>query len=476
MDINIKINKVKEILKNKKIALAFSAGADSTLLAYLAKEAGADVLAITYNNQIFPSGFLEFAKRRASEIGIRHEIIEGNFLDVDEFVENSPRRCLLCRNLMYDAIKQKAHEEGYEIIIDGNNITDLTHDRPGILMKYKYEIDVQGYASSHGYVDSNKILAENRANTIVGWMKDLKVFDFENGNNGDTIKSNGNGQIQNTNKVTESDFKPKAARVAVVTFKIRPPKTIIDEVQAIEDRVEVKKIHNESAMTDEYYNTSASDDFENQTYDNEYTYFKQLNENDDLVKRYISDKVKYFNPAFHSITPEGFNARLTFLQQCLRQGPTISASDDTNGGYGAGNLSFGRAPFCILRIGDFFNTKICINSINITYDNKGGIQWDMNPEGVGLQPMFANVDINFTFLGGSDISGPIARLQNAASFNYYANTSVYERRSDWRDGFAGDGTGDAANTWSPMMIENKKKNVISYKTFYTDHGNKNTNS
>ena len=141
MDTNIKINKVKEILKNKKIALAFSAGADSTLLAYLAKEAGADVLAITYDNQIFPTGFLEFEKRRASEIGIRHEIIEGNFLDVDEFVENSPRRCLLCRNLMYDAIKQKAHEEGYEIIIDGNNITDLTHDRPGILMKYKYEIE-----------------------------------------------------------------------------------------------------------------------------------------------------------------------------------------------------------------------------------------------------------------------------------------------------------------------------------------------
>ena len=140
MDTNIKINKVKEILKNKKIALAFSAGADSTLLAYLAKEAGADVLAITYDNQIFPTGFLEFAKRRANEIGIRHEIIEGNFLDVEEFVENSPRRCLLCRNLMYDAIKQKAHEEGYEIIIDGNNITDLTHDRPGILMKYKYEI------------------------------------------------------------------------------------------------------------------------------------------------------------------------------------------------------------------------------------------------------------------------------------------------------------------------------------------------
>ena len=95
MDINIKINKVKEILKNKKIALAFSAGADSTLLAYLAKEAGADVLAITYNNQIFPSGFLEFAKRRASEIGIRHEIIEESL--------EKHGHIILCEN-MEDAI------------------------------------------------------------------------------------------------------------------------------------------------------------------------------------------------------------------------------------------------------------------------------------------------------------------------------------------------------------------------------------
>ena len=30
----------------------------------------------------------------------------------------------------------------------------------------------------------------------------------------------------------------------------------------------------------------------------------------------------------------------------------------------AGNLSFGRAPYCVLRIGDFFNTKIfCVISI-----------------------------------------------------------------------------------------------------------------
>ena len=67
--------------------------------------------------------------------------------------------------------------------------------------------------------------------------------------------------------------------------------------------------------------------------------------------------------------------------------------------------------------------------------NGGGVQWDLNPEGAGVQPMYADVSINFRFIGGSDLSGPIEKLQNAVSFNYYSNTSVYDRRSDYRRNF-----------------------------------------
>jgi hypothetical protein len=91
------------------------------------------------------------------------------------------------------------------------------------------------------------------------------------------------------------------------------------------------------------------------------------------------------------------------------------------------NLAFGRPPVCVLRLGDFYYTKILITGLNITYDNT---QWDMNPEGIGMMPMFANVTLDFTFLGGSDMSGPISRLQNSVSFNYYANTSVYDNRAE----------------------------------------------
>ena len=164
MNTNEKIEKVKEILRAyNKIALAFSGGADSTLLAYLAKESGCDVLAITYDNQIFPRGFLEFAKRRTSEIGINHEIIENNFIDVDDVIQNTPQRCLVCRRLMYGAMKQLANEKGYQIIIDGNNITDLTHDRPGILMKYEFEIEspfIEAELESyeiHDFLEENNI-------------------------------------------------------------------------------------------------------------------------------------------------------------------------------------------------------------------------------------------------------------------------------------------------------------------------------
>lgn len=163
------------------------------------------------------------------------------------------------------------------------------------------------------------------------------------------------------------------------------------------------------------------------TYDNEYLYFKNLKNNDNFIYKNIVDKVRFFDPAFHSMTPEGFNARLSFLHQCTRQGPTSQVT----GTNFAGNLAFGRAPYCILRIGDFFHTKICIDSMSIQYDNGGGVQWDLNPEGVGVQPMYATISLNFKFIGGQDISGPIERLQNAVTSNYYANTSIYDPRADY---------------------------------------------
>lgn len=166
----------------------------------------------------------------------------------------------------------------------------------------------------------------------------------------------------------------------------------------------------------------------------EYEYFSTLQSTDSLAYKRIVDKIRYFVPAFHSLTPEGFNERLNFLHQCTRQGPTEGSAtsgeiQETNTNKMAGNLAFGRAPYCVLRIGDFFHTKICIQSLSYSFDTNGGIQWDLNPEGAGVQPMIADVSMNFTFVGGQDIGGVVQELQNAISENFYANSSVYNNRA-----------------------------------------------
>lgn len=165
------------------------------------------------------------------------------------------------------------------------------------------------------------------------------------------------------------------------------------------------------------------------------------------MAKLLSERIRNFDPVFHSMSPEGFNARLTFLNQCMRQGPTISSSDTNNNN--VSNLSFGRPPVCVLRVGDFYNTKIVINSMTIDYDP---LVWDLNHEGIGVMPMIANISLNFNFIGGSDLGGPIQRLQNATSFNYYANTGVYDNRSEMIDYL--DGKPNQLKSFDPYIYEN----------------------
>ena len=195
--------------------------------------------------------------------------------------------------------------------------------------------------------------------------------------------------------------------------------------------------NNGSNKTDEVNDDSANTVYKrealrtkNYRYETESEYFSKLKENDPIIWKNIKDKIKYFDPAFHSMSPEGFNARLTFLQQCTRQGHTLEQRNSSdNYTQTANNLAFGRMPVCILRLGDFIYSRIIINTMSISYGD-GGIQWDLNPEGAGVQPMMAKISMGITILGGQSLEGPVSRLQNAVTFNYYANAGVYDDRAD----------------------------------------------
>ena len=196
---------------------------------------------------------------------------------------------------------------------------------------------------------------------------------------------------------------------------------------------------------------------------NECDYFDMMEESTPFIYDGIKEKIKYFQPTFHSTTPEGLNSRLTFLQQCLRPGDTIPVIGDDGKprSEDALNTAFGAPPICVLRIGDFYHTKIAINQIAISYEP---LQFDLNPEGIGVQPMIADINMSFYFIGGQGLKEPVARLQNALSFNYYANTEVYDERAEVTE----DRTEKNEEVWR-RIEENSDFGILSP----SDEGNQN---
>ena len=161
----------------------------------------------------------------------------------------------------------------------------------------------------------------------------------------------------------------------------------------------------------------------------EENYFNALKEDDEFIYNSLKRQLQHFHPSFHSMTPEGLNNRLSFLLQCTRPGktiPTVNSDGSLDSERDVDNTAFGAPPICVLRVGDFYHTKVAIDSVSFSYDP---LIYDLNPEGIGIQPMIANVSMNFKYIGGQGLEGPVSELQNALSNNFFANTEMYNNNS-----------------------------------------------
>ncbi len=140
MNLDQKIKKLKEYLKDKKVLVAFSGGADSTLVAKIAKDVCSEAVAITVDNGVLPPDCIENARNIAAQIGIHYEVIKENFIENEAFKSNQPNRCFICKKIMYSKLQETAEKKGIDTIVDGTNISDLLEDRPGIMVNYEKNI------------------------------------------------------------------------------------------------------------------------------------------------------------------------------------------------------------------------------------------------------------------------------------------------------------------------------------------------
>ncbi len=117
-------------------AVAFSGGADSTLVAKIAyQELGTKAIAVTISSPLYPRSELEAARRVARRIGIKHVVVVTDPLTSDAFSSNPADRCYLCKLDDLRLVRKIADEHGLKEVVDGSNVDDRTDYRPGIRAK-----------------------------------------------------------------------------------------------------------------------------------------------------------------------------------------------------------------------------------------------------------------------------------------------------------------------------------------------------
>jgi uncharacterized protein len=116
-----------------RVAVAFSGGIDSTVVAQAAYEALGDAaIAVTAVSESLATGELEEAQELARKIGIRHRVIHTEEFANPNYLRNHHDRCYFCKNELYGRLEAMLEELGVDVIVSGANLDDMGDYRPGL--------------------------------------------------------------------------------------------------------------------------------------------------------------------------------------------------------------------------------------------------------------------------------------------------------------------------------------------------------
>tara|TARA_B100001013_G_scaffold11242_1_gene6709 strand:- start:243 stop:1073 length:831 start_codon:yes stop_codon:yes gene_type:complete len=123
------------------VAVAFSGGVDSTLVAVAAHRVlGPKALAVTAVSPALAKRELEETVSLAARFGFPHRIIHTNEMDREGYVANSPQRCYFCKTELYSQLTELADQESIKWVVNGANTDDIGDYRPGMLAASEHRV------------------------------------------------------------------------------------------------------------------------------------------------------------------------------------------------------------------------------------------------------------------------------------------------------------------------------------------------
>lgn len=116
-----------------RVAVAFSAGVDSTIVAMAAQLAcGEHAVAVTAASPSLAEGEQHEAEMLAMRIGIRHVIVSTNEFSDPNYRTNPVNRCYFCKSELYSQLVAMAPTFGVDVLANGANLDDRGDYRPGM--------------------------------------------------------------------------------------------------------------------------------------------------------------------------------------------------------------------------------------------------------------------------------------------------------------------------------------------------------
>ena len=142
MELQAKREKLlKQLTEYGRVAVAFSAGVDSTVVCKAAALAMGDKsVAVTAASPSVPMGEVERAEQLAAEIGIRHVVIRTDEFNDPNYTSNPTDRCRYCKTELYLQIANLQAELQFDTIVNGANTDDLGDYRPGLQAARDYQV------------------------------------------------------------------------------------------------------------------------------------------------------------------------------------------------------------------------------------------------------------------------------------------------------------------------------------------------
>ena len=155
-DLESRYARCQDIVRGlESVAVAFSAGVDSTLVLKIALDTlGAGrVVAVTGRSDSLAQAEFEAAHKFAEAVGAEHVVIDTDEFDNPNYTSNPMNRCYFCKTTLYEHLTRFIRDRGLNAIVNGINADDLGDYRPGI--QAAREFGVRCPAAESGLTKAN---------------------------------------------------------------------------------------------------------------------------------------------------------------------------------------------------------------------------------------------------------------------------------------------------------------------------------